>query len=236
MYVGASLIQATSLTRNAVRGTVGVILLSSYYLLVQYPELPPELPVHFMWNGRPNGWQYRTLARVLLPVLVQLVLAISLGSIAALLLSRSRRDSGQLDLPDVRAARAAAEAVALIALIWVAFQGYAAVALVRMWMAGRAGLGVGYIAFQLVALVLTGVVAARAHSHVGRPPIRPYDENHWLLGHLYRNSSDPALFVPTRTGDRWTLNFGRPVAAALLGLILLLGILAPTTILTLALR
>jgi uncharacterized membrane protein len=215
---------------------VGVILLSSYYLLIQYPELPPELPVHFMWNGYPNGWQYRTIARVLLPVLVQLALAISLGSIAALLLSRSRRECADLHLPDVRAARAAAEAVTLIALIWVAFQGYAAVALVNMWMAGRAGLGTGYVAFQLVALVLTGVVAARAHARVGRPPIRPYDPSHWWLGALYHNANDPALFVPTPRGDRWTLNFGRPVAAALLAVVLLMGIVGPTTILALALR
>jgi uncharacterized membrane protein len=50
------------------------------------------------------------------------------------------------------------------------------------------------------------------------------------------NPDDPALFVPTRDGTRWTLNFGRPVAAALLGVILMLGVLAPTVILVLALR
>jgi uncharacterized membrane protein len=235
MYGGASLIQATSLTRNAVRGTVGVILLSSYYLLIQYPELPPELPVHFTWNGRPNGWQYRTIARVLIPVLVQLALTLSLGAIAALLLSRSRRDH-DLRTPEVRAAQAAAEAVTLIAFIWVAFQGYAAYALVSMWMAGRGGLGSGYVALQLGGLVLTGVVAARAHARVGRPDPKPFEPSHWWLGQLYHNPDDPALFVPTRSGDRWTLNFGRPVAAALLAVVLLLGIIAPTTLLALALR
>ena len=47
---------------------------------------------------------------------------------------------------------------------------------------------------------------------------------------------DPALFVPTRDGSRWTLNFGRPVAAALLGVIIMVGVVAPSLILLLSLR
>jgi uncharacterized membrane protein len=42
--------------------------------------------------------------------------------------------------------------------------------------------------------------------------------------------------VPTRDGRRWTLNFGRPVTAALLGVILVLGIIGPTVILAVLLR
>jgi uncharacterized membrane protein len=59
---------------------------------------------------------------------------------------------------------------------------------------------------------------------------------HWRFSQLYKNPEDPALFVPTRDGTRWTLNFGRPIAAALLGVILMLGVVAPTIILALALR
>jgi hypothetical protein len=136
----------------------------------------------------------------------------------------------------VKAAATAAEAVTLTSLIWVAFQGYASVALVGMWRAERAGLGWLYTGLQLLSLVLTGIVAVRAHARLGRPPARPYDARHWRLGQLYRNPDDPALFVPTREGSRWTLNFGRPVAAALLALVLLLGIVGPTAILAAFLR
>jgi uncharacterized membrane protein len=59
---------------------------------------------------------------------------------------------------------------------------------------------------------------------------------HWRLGRLYRNPDDPALFVPTRDGSRWTLNFGRPVAAALIALVLGIGVVGPTMILVLLLR
>ena len=215
---------------------MGLILLgTAAFLLLRYPALPDLLPVHFNRLGVPDGWQYRTVPRVLMPLFVQLALALSLGAIAALLLSRSTEDVSPA-APDVRAASAAADTVLLIALIWVAFQAYAAFALVRMWMAARAGLGPVYTALEVAGLVLTVAVAVRGHTRVGRPVPRPFVPEHWRFSQLHKNPDDPALFVPTRDGTRWTLNFGRPIAAALLGVILMLGIVAPTVILILALR
>jgi uncharacterized membrane protein len=134
------------------------------------------------------------------------------------------------------AASAASEAVFGIAVIWVAFQAYAAYSLVAMWTVQRGGLGPWYVYLELVGVVLTGIVATRAHAQLGRPDPRPFVAEHWRWGQLYKNAADPALFVPTRDGSRWTLNFGRPVAAALLGIILVIGVVGPTVILILALR
>jgi uncharacterized membrane protein len=211
------------------------IVATATFLILSYPSLPWLLPVHFKASGAPNGWQYRTPARVMLPVFVQLALLFTCGTIGALLLSRPRGTQAP-DTADMKAAAAAAEAVILIALIWVAFHAYSAVALTRMWTAEREGLGLLYTYLELTGLVLTGVVFVRAHALVGRPEPRPYVPEHWRYGQLYKNPDDPALFVPTRDGSRWTLNFGRPVAAALLGVILVIGIVGPTIILGLALR
>jgi uncharacterized membrane protein len=207
---------------------IGLILLGTItFLLLRLPALPDLLPVRFNRYGFPNGWQYRTPGRVLMPLFVQLALTFSLGSIAFLLLWRGRKAASP-DAPDVRAASAAADTVLLIALIWVAFQSYAAIALVRMWMTGRGGLGPLYTALEVAGLALTVAVAVRGHARIGRPIPRPFVAD--------RNPDDPALFVPTRDGRRWTLNFGRPIAAALLGAVIALGIVAPTAILVLALR
>ena len=84
--------------------------------------------------------------------------------------------------------------------------------------------------------MITVLVAVRAHRGLGKPVPRPFVAAHWRLGQLYNNPSDPALFVPTRDGRRWTLNFGRPMTAAVLGLIIVLGIVGPTIILGLVLR
>jgi uncharacterized membrane protein len=210
-----------------------VIVGSAVYLGVRYHALPGLLPVHFRLDGFPDGWQFKTVPRVLVPVFVQLALALTLGAIAGLLLFR---EDEVTEAPDVRAAAVAAEAVVLIALIWVAFQGYAAWALVQMWMAERAGLGWSYYLLEIAGGIATLGAAVRAHWRFGKPPPRPFVAEHWRLGQLYNNSADPALFVPTRDGRRWTLNFGRPIAAALLAIVILLGVIGPTVILGLMLR
>lgn len=250
----SSMIPLTPVARLAVRATVLIILLTAAYLVVSYPSLPWLLPVHFKRGGIANGWQYKTLSRVLLPAFVQLSLALTFGAIAALLLSRSSTStaakgesteagdvatqpaSGGRVAPDVQAAMAAAETVLLMAFIWVAFQAYAAYALVHMWTSEIGHLGGLYTTLEWLGLVLTGVVAVRGHARVGRPSPRPYVPEHWRLGHLYKNPNDPALFVPTRDGAKWTLNFGRPGAAALLGVVLTIGVIGPTAILILVLR
>jgi uncharacterized membrane protein len=231
----ASMVPPTPATRVAILLIAAAVVASGAFLLGRYPALPELLPVHFQRDGFPNGWQYKTFSRVMLPVFGQLALAVTFGAIGGLLLSRPH-GTQDADAPDVKAAAAAAEAVILMALIWVAFQGYAGWALVQMWSAGRAGLGIGYTYQEILGFILTGIVAMRAHFRLGRPPSRPFVAEHWRFGQLYKNPDDPALFVPTRNGLRWTLNFGRPVAAALLGVILMIGIVGPTIILGLALR
>ena len=227
-------VSATPVTRAAALAMALVVVATATFLLLQYSSLPDLLPVHFNKYGAPNGWQYRTVSRVLIPVGVQILLALIFGSVAWLVLSRPHGEQDE-SAPDVRAAAAAAEAVVLIALIWVVFQGYAAFSLAQLWVSHRATLpfyNLGEIAGGLVSIA----VAIRANRRVGRPEPRPFVAAHWRLGQLYKNPEDPALFVPTRDGRRWTLNFGRPVAGALLGLILAVGVLGPTVLIALALR
>lgn len=231
----ASMVAATRITRLAAALMAGIILTTAVFLVIQYSALPDLLPVRFRRNGTAIGWQYKTYYRALMPVFVQLALAGTFGAVSALLSSRPH-GAQDTEAPDVRAAATATEAVVLIALIWVAFQAYAARALVWMWWTSREGLGAGYMLAELIGLVLTGIVAARAHARLARPTPRPFVAAHWRFGQLYKNSGDPALFVPTRDGSRWTLNFGRPIAAALLGVILVIGVVGPTIILALALR
>lgn len=231
----ARLVTPTPTTFAAGAAALVIMVLSLWFLLGRYGALSDLLPVHFNRAGFPNGWQYKTYARVLLPVLVQAALLATFGAVCVLLLSRPH-GAHERAAPDVNAAAAAAEAVALIALVWIAFQGYAAFALVRMWQRGRAGLGVLYTGLEVTGLVATILVFARARAQLGRPEPRPFVAEHWRYGQLYRNPDDPALFVPTRDGSRWTLNFGRPVAAALMAIILAVGIVGPAVILRLMLR
>lgn len=227
-------VSPTPATRAAAVVAVLTIVATAIYLLLEYPQLPDLLPVHFNRHGLANGWQFRTLPRVLIPVGVQSLLIAIFGAVAALLLSRPQAEHDP-DAPDVRAAAIAAEAVVLIACIWVVFQGYAAFSLTLLWLSPRATLPF-YNVVEVVCATASAAVGYRAHRCLGHPTARPFVAAHWRLGQLYRNPEDPALFVPTRDGRRWTLNFGRPVAGTLLGLILAVGVLGPTVILALALR
>ncbi len=226
-------VSPTALTRAAGFGLLVVILATTTFLLLKYPSLPDLLPVHFA-RGVPDGWQYRTLPRVLIPVGVQLMLSATFGTVAMLLLSRPHGEMDRL-APDVRAAAVAAEAVVLLAFIWVLFQGYAAFSLAQLWVSDGASLPLYNLA-EIAGVVASIVVAVRAHRRLGRPEPRPFESSHWRLGQLYKNPDDPALFVPTRDGRRWTLNFGRPVAGALLGVVLVAGVLGPTAMLAMAFR
>lgn len=228
------IIPPTKLTWAAVIAIAAAIAVTSAYLFLRYDGLPDILAVHFNRAQRANGWQYKTPIRVMTPLLVQAALALVAGAIASLLLSRAERVGDATE--DVRAALVAAEAVVLFAAIWILFQVYVAVALVAMWERQRGGLGPAYVPLACVAGALTLIVAARAQGRIGAPPPRPFVAEHWRLRHLYNNPADPALFVPTRDGGRWTLNFGRPVAAVLMGITLLLGIVVPTVVLRLLLR
>jgi uncharacterized membrane protein len=230
-----SFVRPTPLTRAAALTILLVIGLSAAFAIWRYPGLPDLLPVHFKRNGYPNGWQYKTWPRVIMPVLAQLSLSAILGAVAALLLFRPGDGHHRADAPEVRAAAIAAEAVALMACVWVTFQAYAVFALIDMWNRGRAGLG-SYGFLNASAAVLALLVGVRAHLKLGRPAPAPFVPEHWWLGHLYRNPADPALFVPTRDGTRWTLNFGRPLAAGLLGLLLICGAIVPAFTFALLLR
>src|SRR5207342_2227515 len=107
------LVRPSHITKVAIAASFATITWSAAFLLALYPRLPWLLPVHFKPNGFPNGWQFKTYWRVLMPVFVQVSLTLVLLAIGALLLSRPHGDHDE-NAPDVRAASAAAEAVALL--------------------------------------------------------------------------------------------------------------------------
>ena len=67
----------------------------------RYPSLPWLLPVSFKANGFPNGWQFKTYPRVFVPVFIQIALVVTLGAVAALLLSRPHGAHDE-EAPDVQ--------------------------------------------------------------------------------------------------------------------------------------
>ena len=231
----------TVLTLLAVATTIAAISGTLGYVLGRAPSLPPLLAVHFDAEGIADRFVRASYSIVLVPVWIQLTLAIVFGGIAGVLLYRTqltrRAVEDEVSRQDRERMLMTAEAVSLLAAIWVAFQGLLAIRLFIMWQRMCCGLGSIYFQALVVCIVLSVIVGIRAavSLHHPTPVTRATDDVHWRFKGVYFNRDDPAMFVPLRAGLGWTINFGRPQAILFLAVFLFFSIWAPIFILRLLL-
>jgi uncharacterized membrane protein len=216
-------------TIAAISGTTG-------YILGRAPSIPSVLPVHFDDEAIADRFVRASYAIILVPVWIQLALAIVFGAIAGVLLYRTHRTRSAVENELQRQERermlVTAEAISLLAAIWVTFQGLLAIRLIMMWQLMCCGLGDIYYQSLVVCIVLSALVGVRAAVYLQypKPLIRHTEAVHWRFLGMYFNRQDPALFVPRRNGSGWTVNFGRPQVIAFVALILVVTIGAPVFI------
>jgi uncharacterized membrane protein len=201
------------------------------YLASTYSLLPLGLPVGFV-RGLPFIYHPKTPLMVMLPAIVQLGLVIVFGALMLLLLWRARPAlAGECEDTSGDTVRMclAAEGISLLAAVWISVQALGAARLIGLWRGGVGGYGELYSFAIVTAVVASVVISARTMKLVGQDgaAVPSIDPAVWRLRQLYFNPTDPALFVRTRTGRGWTLNFGRPVAILLLTATLVLGIGGP---------
>lgn len=216
-----------------------MLLATASYLAVIYPTLPRGLPVRYV-RGEPLIYQLKTPALVMLPALVQAALLVTFAALGLMLLWRARPDRRDpAAAADTARMRLAVEGVALLGALWITVQSVGAARLVALWQGGTGGFGAVYNVTVLAGLVASVAIVMRTMRTVRgerHQPAAATDPAMWRLSSLYVNRADPALFVPTRRGVGWTLNFGRPVAIAILAGILVAGAGAPYLLARLILR
>ena len=219
--------------------TLASITATAGFLLGRYDLLPMSIPVRFR-GGRPDRFILKTYAMVFTPLWTQLILVVVIGGVALLLLWRAHG----IDASDEDAAQDrdrmlhGAEAIALLGLVWISFQCVNAWSLTELWLRWAGGMGLAYEVALITAGVLSVLVGGRAMLKIGRPAARHTadDGRLWRFKALYFNPSNPALFVPARYGSGLTLNFGRPIAIAIMLAILLVGLGGPFLLARLLLR
>ena len=223
----------TVLTLLGAGTTIAAISGTTGYILGRAPSIPPFLPVHFDDEAIADRFVRASYAIILVPVWIQLALAIVFGAIAGVLLYRTQKTRTAVESEVNRQERErmlmTAEAISLLAAIWVTFQGLLAVRLIMMWQLMCCGLGTIYYQSLVVCIVLSALVGVRAAVYLQypKPVMRQTEDVHWRFRAMYFNRQDPALFVPRRNGSGWTVNFGRPQAIVFLGLVLFVSIGAP---------
>jgi uncharacterized membrane protein len=210
---------------------------AAFYLRSRWAELPERFPIHWGFDGRPNGWANRNFAGVFGPLIIAGVVAASMALFASLL--RRDRNTRGAEAP------AAAERRFRRAVLWALLATEYLVVVVSIWVsllplaaAASGGMAGPPRIAPFVALILTFVVtvtvilarighgarlaAARDGAQVGRRS----PESCWKAGIFYVNPDDPAIFVEKRFGIGYTLNFGHPMSWLILGL----SILAPLAV------
>lgn len=226
----------TSLTLLGVGVTIAAISGTTGYILGRAPSIPGVLAVHFDDEGIADRFVRASYAIILVPVWIQLSLALMFGAIAGVLLYRAKKTRSVVEQEVSRQERermlVTAEAISLLAAIWVMFQGLLAVRLIMMWQLVCCGLGAVYYQSLVVCIVLSCLVGVRAWVYLQypKPVIRETEAVHWRYPGVYFNRQDPALFVPLRNGLGWTPNFGRPQAILFIGVVLIFSIWAPIVI------
>lgn len=226
----------TSLTLLAAAVTIAAISGTTGYILGRAGSVPPLLPVHFDDQGIADRFVPASYTIILVPVWIQLSLAIVFGSIAGVLLYRTHKTRSAVENEVIRQERErmlmTAEAISLLAAIWVTFQGLLAIRLIMMWQLMCCGLGSVYYQSLVVCIVLSAIVAIRAAVYLQypKPVVRETEDAHWRFPGIYVNRKDPALFVPLRDRPGWTINLGRPQAIVFIGLVVIVSIWAPIAI------
>jgi len=223
----------TFATLVSIAATVAAISATTGYILGRAPSIPPLLPVHFDDQAIADRFVRASYAIILVPVWIQLALAIVFGAIAAVLLYRTQKTRSAIEPEVSRQERErmliTAEAISILAAIWVTFQGLLAVRLIMMWQLMCCGLGSVYYQALVVCIVLSAIVGVRAAVYLQypKPVLRKTDDAHWRYAGVYINRQDPSLFVPRRSGPGWTMNLGRPQGMVFRGLVLAVSIWAP---------
>jgi uncharacterized membrane protein len=232
----------TVLTLLGMATTIAVIAGTAGFILGRAPLLGQVIPVRFDGNGRPDLWVRFSYSLILLPVWIQVTLAVVFGTLGSLLLYRTNpRSPAGVESEVVKQERermlVTAEAISLLTTIWVMFQAIAALRILWLWQWWQGNLGDIYLQSLVVAIVLSVIVGIRAGVNLqyAKPAQRQTLDIHWRMQGLYFNPEDPALFVPLRSGIGWTLNFGRPRAIMFLLLFIAFGIGAPIVLMRLLL-
>lgn len=222
-----------------------VLLLAAVVLgVVRYPDLPAVIATHYSLRGA-DRFAAKSPFTVAAPVLVQtLVNALVIGIVALSLRSRPdldpsspRRSSAQYRIFLRRLTRALLVMLACIdlgmLLIWW-----------QLWSArppARGGLIAAFLAVAagIVVILVVSVRSGQGGSRIAVPgadapessgAAARDDDRYWRAGIFYVNRDDPAIMVPKRFGVGWTVNFGNPFGALILGtpLVVALGIVLLT--------
>jgi uncharacterized membrane protein len=192
-----------------------MLLAAAVYIGLHWEQIPPRFPTHWNLAGKPNGWTAKSATSV--------YRAIALGLIACGMgLFRSLAVLHQTRLPRVTGTDGAvSRRVRHVVLLSTLAEEYVVATLIG-WATVlamfstepamlRLPLPIRLAPFVLGLGVAATVIGLRRAAAATTPPVGDTTpDGRWILGVIYADRRDPALFVEKRMGVGYTLNMGNP--------------------------
>ncbi|HYS11052.1 MAG TPA: DUF5808 domain-containing protein [Myxococcales bacterium] len=177
-------------------GPFAILIAGVLWLVTHWDELPGRMPVHWNWRLQPDSQLARAPLAAALPLL--------LGFAVCLLMAGLQAGLRRSIPPSVQRESTLDVLLASEYLIAVVCCGMLAASATN----GRLLKPVLFVSFGAVlALLFFAFRVARRVS-----PEQPRNPAAWRAGVFCVDRTDPALFVPKRSGYGYTFNFGNPIA------------------------
>lgn len=222
-------------------GPFAVLAAAALYLQTRWDSIPERFPVHWGMDGRPNGWSTRSIGGVYGPLLIAFGICVMLEILSYGIAHWTRQISAAGFEAKSEARFRNIQTGILTAVQYVIALAFGSVPFLALRANPNASPAIGPLLlgiFSLVAVVFVilirtgqgGANLSRTGSESDVPDqTQPAGDRTpdqcWRAGMFYVNPDDPAILVEKRFGIGYTLNFGRPAAWLLIGLILAVVIL-----------
>ena len=208
--------------------TLGVI----GYTVLQYPNLPEQIPTHWGPNGLPDAFTAKNPISVISAPLILLVMQVMFLGInettkrSGIKLSATSTEASRIRQLTLR--KYTSWFMFLISLLLTMLFSFLQLSTIHEGLFGEGTMLIAPFIFLLVIFggaIVYAVKVGRAGEKIGTEPlggIGDVDEDqYWKGGLFYFNKNDQSIFVEKRFGVGWTLNFANPK-----GYLIVLGPLA----------
>jgi uncharacterized membrane protein len=194
-----------------------ILLAASVFVALNWDAVPPRIPTHWNIAGNPDGWTRKSVSGLFRAPLLGLIVCglMWFSSFGALHWTRLPRVTGGEGVRSHRVRRInliatlASEYLVALLIAWTL--------VTPIWSDGAGRLRLP-LAFRVApfALLIVGALTIRAVRRTAIPNGPAIGDTTpdacWILGRLYINRADPALFVERRIGIGYTLNLGNPAS------------------------
>ena len=210
---------------------VAIIAATAAYLASRYATAPAIIPIHFDAAGNPNGYATKSIASYFLLVWTQLGIEVLITGLSVLVVG-SKAVPGRAE---TRFRRTWLRALFGLKTLMMLLFAFLAVVIAEAAASGKGPNAlITIVPVTLAAVIIVGVGALALRTGQGGARLGPpaetatdrTDDRHWLLGAIYHNRSDPAIFVERRFGVGWTVNISNPRAILVVGATIAFAVVA----------